>query len=70
MKLEQTRPGVFQATVTIHELSVLMAGARMSLAVMQSNPDTATAEASDALESVLDDFDRALVRATAERADG
>ncbi|MFL5826211.1 MAG: hypothetical protein ACJ76V_06775 [Thermoleophilaceae bacterium] len=70
MKLEQPRAGVFQATMTAHELSVLLAGARMSLNVMQSGDDIATAEATQALEAVLADFDVAIKRATAERADG
>jgi hypothetical protein len=70
MKLEQPRAGVFQATMTAHELSVLLAGARMSLNVMQVGEDVATAEASQALETVLADFDAAIKRATAERADG
>ncbi|MBX5468913.1 MAG: hypothetical protein IRZ21_03340 [Thermoleophilaceae bacterium] len=63
MRLEQTRPGVFRATMTAHELSVLLAGARMSQALMRSDESGATADALAALDAVLDDFDRALARA-------
>lgn len=62
MKLEQTRPGVFQATMTAHELSAIFAGARMSLAVMEADPSEATEEARTALAAVLSDFDAALGR--------
>lgn len=64
MKVEEIRPGVFSATLTVHELSVLLAGARMSLSLMESAPDTATARARTALESVLAAFDSALAPAT------
>jgi hypothetical protein len=62
MKLEQPRPGVYQVTVTAHELSALLAGARMSLALMESDPSGATDEARTSLAAVLSDFDRALAR--------
>lgn len=62
MKLEEPRPGVFTATLTAHELSLLLAGARMSLAVMQADPTGATAPARAGLERVLSDFDAALAR--------
>lgn len=63
MRLEELRPGVFRATLTAHELSVLVAGARMSLAVMDADPEGSTAEQSrEALRRVLDDFDAALGR--------
>jgi hypothetical protein len=61
MRLEEDRPGVFHATMTAHELSALLAGARMSLALMESDPDT-TDEARAALAAVLSDFDAALAR--------
>jgi len=64
MKLEQTRPGVFQATMTVHELSAIFAGARMSLAVMEADPSDSTDEARPALRAVLSDFDAALGRRT------
>lgn len=63
MKVEQVRPGVFSATLTAHELSALLAGARMSLSLMETDQAGATREAREALERVLDDFDRALARA-------
>lgn len=62
MTLEEIRPGVFSATLTAHELSVLLAGARMSLSLMESDPDGATERAREALESVLGSFDAALER--------
>jgi hypothetical protein len=63
MKLEEIRPGVFSATLTAHELSVLLAGARMSLSLMQSDPEGSTEQARTALESVLNGFDTALAHA-------
>ena len=62
MKLSETRPGVFEATMTAHELSAILAGARMSLALMESDPTGATEQARAALASVLADFDAALAR--------
>ena len=62
MKLEEIRPGVFTATLTAHELSTLLAGARMSLSLMESAPDTGTDRARSALQSVLENFDAALAR--------
>jgi predicted DNA-binding transcriptional regulator YafY len=62
MRLDEQRPGVFQATMTAHELSALLAGARMSLAIMASDPSGATEEARAALGAVLSDFDAALAR--------
>jgi hypothetical protein len=43
-------------------LSAILAGARMSLALMESDPSGATDEARAALASVLADFDAALAR--------
>jgi hypothetical protein len=65
VKLEEVRPGVFSATLTAHELSVLMAGARMSLSLMDTDPDGTTEEARSALEAVLASFDSALARSRA-----
>jgi hypothetical protein len=48
VKLEETRPGIFTVTMTAHELSVLVAGARMSLDLMESTPGIATGEARNA----------------------
>jgi|1185.fasta_scaffold471006_1 hypothetical protein len=62
MKLDQPRPGVFRATMTAHELSAILAGARMSLSLMESDPSGATKEARAALGAVLSDFDAALAR--------
>ena len=62
MKLEEIRPGVFSATLTAHELSVLMAGARMSLSLMDTDLDGTTEQARSSLEAVLASFDSALAR--------
>jgi hypothetical protein len=62
MKVQEIRPGVFSATLTAHELSVLLAGARMSLSLMDSDPEGTTERARSALESVLAAFDAALAR--------
>jgi predicted DNA-binding transcriptional regulator YafY len=62
MKVSQPRPGVYDATMTAHELSALLAGARMSLSLMEQDPTGATDEARAALASVLTDFDAALAR--------
>lgn len=69
MKLEEIRPGVFQSTFTAHELSALLAGARMSLALMERDPSGSTAEARAALSAVLSDFDDALARRAGGRQD-
>jgi len=61
MKIDQIRPGVFDARLTAHELSTLVAAARMALAIMERDGGTPT-EARAALGSVLEDFDRALAR--------
>jgi hypothetical protein len=62
VKLRETRPGIFEATMTAHELSAILAGARMSLSLMESDPTGTTDEARAALASVLSDFDAALAR--------
>jgi hypothetical protein len=62
VKLEQRRDGVYAVTLTAHELSVLLAGARMSLALMQTDPEGSTERAREALEAVLADFDAQLAR--------
>jgi hypothetical protein len=63
VKVEETRPGVFTIVAGAHELSALLAGARMSLSLMETDPTGATEEARKALETVLADFDKALGRA-------
>jgi predicted DNA-binding transcriptional regulator YafY len=63
MKVQEVRPGVFNATFSAHELSVLLAGARMSLSLMDTDPQGSTERARSALESVLAEFDAALARA-------
>jgi signal transduction histidine kinase len=60
MKLEEIRPKTYSATLTAHELSTLLAGARMALSVMEANPDRETERARESLQRVLSDFDSAL----------
>jgi predicted DNA-binding transcriptional regulator YafY len=62
VKLAQQRPGIYEATMTAHELSAVLAGARMSLSLMEQDTTGATDEARAALASVLADFDAALAR--------
>jgi hypothetical protein len=62
VKLEERRAGVYAVTVTAHELSALLAGARMSLELMKTDPSGASERARAALESVLADFDGQLAR--------
>jgi predicted DNA-binding transcriptional regulator YafY len=69
MRVSQPRPGVYDATMTAHELSALLAGARMALSFMEQDPTGATDEARAALNSVLADFDAALARLRQAAAD-
>jgi hypothetical protein len=62
MKVREIRPGVFETTMTAHELSAILAGARMSLSLMENDPSGATAQAMVTLEAVLADFDREFSR--------
>jgi len=62
MKAEQPRQGVYTTTLTAHELSVLLAGARMSLELMKTDPSGSTERARETLAGVLADFDRELSR--------
>jgi hypothetical protein len=62
VKLALQRPGIYEATMTAHELSAVLAGARMSLSLMEQDTTGATDEARAALASVLADFDAALAR--------
>ena len=62
MKIDEIRPGVWSLTLTTHELSTVLAGARMSLAIMKEDVEGTTSEARTALEAVLGGFDSALAR--------
>jgi hypothetical protein len=62
MRLEERRRGVFTTTLTAYELSTLLAGARMSLTLMETDPAGSTERARDALRKVLADFDEELAR--------
>ena len=42
MKLALQRPGIYEATMTAHELSAVLAGARMSLSLMEQDTTGAT----------------------------
>jgi signal transduction histidine kinase len=69
MRVQEVRPGVFSATFSAHELSVLLAGARMSLSLMETDPQGTTERARSALESVLAEFDAALARSREQGAE-
>jgi hypothetical protein len=69
VKVQEIRPGVFSATLTAHELSVLLAGARMSLSLMESDPEGSTESARSSLADVLGSFDAALARTRAGDAE-
>jgi hypothetical protein len=62
VKLEESRPGVLVATMTAHEISVLLAGARMSLSLMDAESRPGGERARTALEAVLSEFDAAFAR--------
>jgi Ni,Fe-hydrogenase III large subunit len=62
MKIEQPRAGSYTITLTAHELSALLAGARMSLSVMTAGGDDAEERPRKMLGKVLDDLDAALRR--------
>lgn len=62
MLLGRDDRGRYQVTLTPHELSALLAGARMSLALMEADPQGAPPEAQATLSRVLQDFDRSLNR--------
>jgi hypothetical protein len=62
VRIERSRDNVFTVTATSQELSALVAGARMALDVMRAAPEPPPAEAVQALERVLADFDRARER--------
>jgi hypothetical protein len=61
MKVSRARENVFALTLTGQELSALVAGARMALDIMESDPH-APQEAIELLRSVIGDYDKALAR--------
>ena len=61
MIVTRTRGNVLTLSATTHELSVLVAGARMALWIMRSDPQTPP-EARDALARVIADYEDALNR--------
>jgi hypothetical protein len=63
MHIETVRPNVLAVTLTTTELGALVAGARMALdALRNAPPGTTPAEAIEALERVLADYDRVRAR--------
>jgi hypothetical protein len=62
MKVEELRDGVFSLTLTTHELSIIIAGARMSLDLMEQDPTNATAQAKRSLSLVLERLNHELAR--------
>ena len=70
MRIERARENVFTVTATSHELSALVAAARMALEAMHSASEPPPAEVLDALERVLSDFDRARERLDVEPREG
>ena len=70
MKLEETQRGLYVATMTAHELSVLLAGARMSLSLMEAEDQPSGERARAALAAVLSDLDTSLARLRAESDTG
>jgi hypothetical protein len=62
MHVERTRGNVFTIVATGQELSALVAGARMSLEAMRASPEPPPTEATELLERVLRDIDRARAR--------
>jgi hypothetical protein len=59
MRIERSRENVFTLTATSQELSALVAGARMALEAMRAAPEPPPPEASELLDRVLGEFDRA-----------
>jgi hypothetical protein len=62
VRIERTRENVFTIEATGQELSALIAGARMALDLMRASSESAPADALEALERVLREFDRARAR--------
>jgi len=62
MKLEELRPAVYTATMSAHELSALLAGARMSLRLMETDETGSTERSREILRRVLANFDHELER--------
>jgi len=60
MKVRRPRPDVYEITATAHELSALIAGARMALQMMEADSESATGEAKQTLARTLAAFDEQL----------
>jgi hypothetical protein len=66
VRIERSRDNVFTVTATSQELSALVAGARMALEAMRSSPEPPPPGATDILDRVLREFDRARESLAAE----
>ncbi|HEY6762184.1 MAG TPA: hypothetical protein VI318_21980 [Baekduia sp.] len=64
MHLERVRGEVVSVRLTLTELSTLVAGARMALDALRSEPGSAPDEAIRTLERVLADYDAGRERLT------
>ena len=64
------RENVFTVEATSQELSALVAGARMALDAMREAPHPPSADAIQALEQVLRDFDRARAHLAGDESVG
>ena len=70
MRVERPRENVFTLTATSQELAALIAAARIALEAMRAAPDPPPREATETLERVLGDFDRARARLSDEPTSG
>jgi hypothetical protein len=70
VRVERQRDNVFTLTATSQELAALVAAARIALDAMRAAPDPPPREASETLERVLADFDRARARLSDEPTGG
>jgi hypothetical protein len=70
VRIERSRENVFTVTATSQELTALVAGARMALEAMRAAPEPPPREATEILERVLGEFDRARERLAQDQTGG
>jgi hypothetical protein len=70
VRIERARENVFTVTATSQELTALVAGARMALEAMRAAPEPPPREATEILERVLGEFDRARERLAEDQTGG
>jgi len=70
VRIERSRENVFTVTATSQELTALVAGARMALEAMRAAPEPPPREATEILERVLGEFDRARERLAEDQKGG